>query len=97
MSQILGLLSDTPSGPHRIKLALKLREALLCNSLLLNSEAWSDVREAQIEKMEVVDRSLLCSLVDAHSKTPKEFLYLEAGVLKFRDMVKIRRIMTMRF
>ena len=93
VSQILGLLSDIPSGPHRIKLALKLREALLCNSLLLNSEAWSDVREAQIEKMEVVDRSLLRSLVEAHSKTPKEFLYLEAGVLKFRDMVKIRRMM----
>ena len=92
VSQILGLLSEVPSGPHRIKLALKLREALLCNSMLLNSEAWSDVREAQIDKLEVVDRSLLRSLVEGHSKTPKEFLFLEAGILKFRDMIRIRRM-----
>ena len=73
-------------------MALKLREALLCNSMLLNSEAWSDLKEIQIEKMEVVDRSLLRSLVEAHSKTPKEFLYMEVGVMKFRHMIMIRRM-----
>ena len=51
-----------------MKLALKLREALLCSSMLLNSEAWSDVREAQIGKPEVVDRALLRFLVKAHLK-----------------------------
>ena len=91
-SQTIGLLSEVPSGPHRMKLGLKLREVLLCRSMLLNSEAWSDVREAQIDKLEVVDRALLRSLVEAHSKTPKEFLFLEAEVLKFIDMIKIRRM-----
>ena len=92
VSQILGLLAEIPSGPHRIKMAIKMREALLCSSMLLNSEAWSDLKESQIDKMEVVDRSLIRSLVEAHSKTPKEFLYLEVGVLKFRHLIMIRRM-----
>ena len=40
---------------------IKLREALLCSYMLLNSKAWSDLKESQIDKMEVVKQSLLCS------------------------------------
>ena len=68
---------------------IKLREALLCSYMLLNSKAWSDLKESQIDKMEVVKQSLLCSLVEARSNV---FLYLEVGILTLRHLIMIRRM-----
>ena len=59
-----------------MEIGLKLRQAMLMNSLLFNSEAWHDITEKEIKLLEVVDEHLLRSLAGAHSKTP---FYLETG------------------
>ena len=43
--------------------------------------------------LESVDEHLLRALVDGHSKTPLEFLYLEAGVIPIRYIMSSRRLM----
>ena len=75
-----------------MEIGLKLRQAMLMNSLLFNSEAWHDITEKEIKLLEVVDEHLMRSLVGAHSKTPLEFLYLETGSVPVRFILACRRM-----
>ena len=43
--------------------------------------------------LEVVDEHLLRSLVKGQSKTPLEFLYLEAGAIPIRYLIACRRLL----
>ena len=65
---------------------------MLLNGILFNSEAWHGVTNAHIEKLEKVDEALLREILQAHSKTPTEFLYLETGTLPLRWIIAQRRI-----
>ena len=82
VSEIMGLISEIPSGCLRIQIGLKMRETKLCNGLIFNGEAWSSISDKDIERLEQVDLSLIRSLTGAHSETVKEFLYLELKILK---------------
>ena len=68
-------------------MALRLREAILVNGMLFNSEAWHGLKTAHIAKLEKVDESLLRGLLKAHSKTPKEFLHFETGTVPLRWII----------
>ena len=59
-----------------------LRDAMFANGILCNSEAWHNITKKHIEELEVMDRSLLKYILNAHSKVQDEFLYLESGVLE---------------
>ena len=63
---------------------------MLLNGILYNSEAWHSLTEADIRLLESVDEYLLRALVKAHSKTPLEFLYLEAGAIPIRFIITSR-------
>jgi hypothetical protein len=52
---------------------------MLLNGMLYNSEAWHSITEDEIKLLEKVDEHLLRQLVKGHSKSPKEFFFLEAG------------------
>ena len=71
---------------------MKLRQAMLINGMLYNSEAWHAITEAEIRILETVDESLLRALVNGHAKTPLEFLYLEAGAMPIRFILSARRL-----
>ena len=43
--------------------------------------------------LQQVDLSLVRSLTGSHSKTAKEFMYLELGLIKPRHILTIRRMM----
>ena len=45
-SEILSILSEIPLGKYKIEAALHLREAMLLNGILYNSEAWHGVTNA---------------------------------------------------
>ena len=53
-------------GQHRIEVGLLLRKAILTSGLLYSAEAWSDVSEADIKRLEHVDSALLKALVKGH-------------------------------
>ena len=69
-----------------------IRQAMLLNGVLFNSEAWHAISEKEIKLLEAVDEHLLRSLVGGHAKTPLEFLYLEAGAIPIRYIILCRRM-----
>ena len=93
VSQIMGLVSEIPPGIFRLQIGLRMRETKLCNNLLYSGEAWSSISEQDMGRLKQVDLSLIRSLTGSHSKTVKEFMYLELGLIKPRHILTIRRMM----
>ena len=75
-----------------IDVAMKLREVMLLNGILYNSEAWHGVTKGHIKSLEAIDEALIRGILNAHRKTPLEFLYLEVGATPIRWIVAQRRI-----
>ena len=92
VSEILAIVNDIPLGKYKMEIGLMLRQAMLLNGILFNSEAWHAISEQDIKLLEGVDEHLLRSLVGGHSKTPLEFLYLEAGAIPIRFLISCRRM-----
>ena len=93
VAEILAILSEIPLGQYRMEIGLLLRQAMLVNGMLFNSEAWHAITEEELRMMESVDEHLLRSLVKGHSKTSIEFLYLESGALPNRFLISSRRLL----
>ena len=47
ISSILAILHEIPLGKFKIEMGLHLRQAMLINGILYNSEAWHGLTEAQ--------------------------------------------------
>ena len=50
--EILSIINEVPLGKHRTEVALKLREAMLINGMLFNSETWHGVTATQVATLE---------------------------------------------
>ena len=92
VSEISALINEFPFGNKRIQVGLILREAMFLNGALYSSEAWHGVTEAQVSQIELVDNQLLRKILNAHAKTPVEFLYLESGALPVRFVISSKRL-----
>ena len=92
VNEILAIVEEIPLGRYRMEIGLNLRQAMLINGILYNSEAWHDINEKEIKRLEEVDEHLLRSLVNGHAKTPLEFIYLETGSLPLRFIISSRRM-----
>ena len=77
ISEILAIVNEVPLGHWKIQAGLSLRQAMLINGILYNSEAWHGVAKKDIIPLEKVDEALLRGLLQAHSKIPLEALYME--------------------
>ena len=64
---------------------------------MFKSEIWYDLKEKEIRELEEIDETLLRRILNAHSKTPLEALYLELGCLPLRYIIKARRINYLRY
>ena len=93
VNEILSILSEIPLGPYRISVGLKLREAMLLNGILFNSEIWYNVKEEEVQKLSSVDEYLIQSVLGVPSKPPKEALFLESGCIPVKYLLKMRRLM----
>ena len=62
------------------------------SSMLCNSEAWFDLTDSDLHLLETVDLTLLRSILMAPKSTPKEMLFLELGLVPFREMIRQRRL-----
>ena len=91
-AEIISILDEIPLGQHRMEIGLLLRQAMLINAMLFNSEAWHSIKDKDIKMLEAVDEYLLRSLVHAHAKSPLEFLYLESGAVPIRFLISSRRM-----
>ena len=93
VNDILVITNEVPLAHWKIVAGLRLRQAMLINGIMHNSETWHDIDDKDIIPWEKVDEALLRGLVSAQAKTPIEALYLETNSLSIRFILKIRRIM----
>ena len=92
VANILSIINEIPFGKHRVDVGLRLREAMLLNGMLFNSEVWHGVTNAQVTALETVDQSLLRGILKAKKGTPNHFLYLETGSLPIHWVLAQRRV-----
>ena len=81
------------SSNHHFEVAIVLRNSLLINSLLFNSEAWYNVSNNDIEELEKADEALLRRILECPQSTPREMLYLELSCIPVRFIILSKRIM----
>ena len=77
ISNILTIVNEIPLGKWKVEAGLRLRQAMLINGILFNTEAWHSVNVKDVIELEKVDETLLRGLLQAHPKIPLEALYLE--------------------
>ena len=93
VNEIISILGEIPLGPYRVSVGLKLREAMLLNGILFNSEIWYNLKDEEVDKLSAVDEYLLRKILGAPAKTPKEALFLETGCIPVYLILKSRRLM----
>ena len=92
MHNILANINELPLAHWRIEAGLELRQAMFINGTLFNSEAWQGIKDEEVEMLEKVDEALLRGILNAHSKTPLEALFLETVANPIRFILKSRRL-----
>ena len=58
VNKILTILRERPYGKHYFKAAKLMREAMLVNGMLTNSEAWINISKTDIEQLNQPDTML---------------------------------------
>ena len=76
----MAIVNEVPLGHWRVDAGLNLRQAMLLNGILFNSEAWHNVSQNDLILLEKVDEALLRGLLNAHSKIPLGALFLETSL-----------------
>ena len=97
VDQISTILEEICFGPYQLEVALNLRNAMLLNGILTNSEAWYGLTAQDITHLEQIDEMLLRKFLDAPFSTPKCMLYLETGAKPIRYTIKMRRLMFLQY
>ena len=93
IKQIMSILEEICFGQFYFEVALILRDSLFLSSILVNSEAWYDVTETEVEILEQADEELLRRILETPVSTPKCMLYLETGCKPVRFLIMTRRLM----
>ena len=92
IAQIKTILERVSLGAHFFKIAFLLRESLLLNGILYNSETWYGLKKAEIEEMENLDKDFIRSLFEVPFTVPVSSLFLETGCVSINTIIKARRI-----
>ena len=91
INQITTILSTISFGMFYMDTALILREAMLLNGIMTNSEVWYIVKEEHIKTLESADNELLRKVFNAHSKTAIELFFIETAKIPVRFILSKRR------
>ena len=97
VKKILTMLDGIYFGKFYFEAAVILRNSLLVSSVCFNSEAWYNITEAEITLLETVDLQLLRGILKAPKSTPKEMLFLELGVVPFKEIVRKKRLIFLHY
>ena len=93
VSNILAIVNEVPLGYWKVQAGLSLRQAMLLNGILFNSEVWQGTETKDVILLEKVDEALLRGILGAHPKIPLEALYLETKSIPIRFIISSRRIL----
>ena len=69
-----------------------MRESMLINGVLTNTEVWYNMNKNEVEEFETLDKLFFRRLLEVPLTTPGEAYYLELGFLPIGVIIKARRI-----
>ena len=93
ISQIVSIISSISLGMFYMDISLILRESMLLNGILTNSEVWFNVKEEHLTLLESADNDLMRQIFNAHAKTAIELFFLETAKIPIRYIISKRRLM----
>ena len=91
VNRIVTTLTERPFGKHFFKAAKLMREGLLINSLLTNSESWVNVTEKDVENLGKSDNMLQRKILSDNGNPSKAFMFLELGIIPVKFIMKGKR------
>ena len=92
LSNIFDILNKVSLGSHYFTIALTLREALLINGMLYNSEVWNGLGKSYIDQFEGIDNIFFRKLFKVTWSCPIEAFFLETGTIPLGILIKGRRL-----
>ena len=75
----MNIVNEVSLGQFHFIIGKLLRETIFLSSMLINSETWVNVTDADIEELESVDRVLLRQMLQTPKSTPIPSLYVDLG------------------
>ena len=87
------MCSEISLGYHVYSIAKLLHISIFINGSLVNMETWPHYTNERIESFQRTEQIFFKKILQAHSKTPTEAIYLELGVLPFRYHLMKRRVL----
>ena len=93
INQIFSILESMSFGTYTFEIALLLRNSLLLNGILTNSEVWYCISKSELDNLENLDKIFFMKLFGAPRTTPAAAFYLESGVIPLSIVIQVRRLM----
>ena len=94
---MMSLLQSISLGYFYFDIAKVLRESMLVNGTLFNSDIWYGLTKYNVAELEDVDKVLLRRVLETPISTPIESLYLEMGCIPLRYIIMGRRLMYLHY
>ena len=88
----MDILKTVSFGHKYFEIGRTLREAMLLNGMLTNTEIWYNLQKKEILELEEVDKLLMRRILQAPDSAPIESLYLELGTIPIHIVLKSRRV-----
>ncbi len=92
MVSIQGFMREICLGVHALGVYLLLYRAIFLQSILFNSQAWSNITDTDIKKLNVLQLKFLKRAIRAKQATSNSFVYLELGVLPISYEIHKRQL-----
>ena len=97
INQIMQILETVYFGKYYFEVAMILRSSMLLSSLLLNAEAWVNLKEKDIRSLEQSDEILLSKVLDCEANTSNIAKYFELGVQPLRFEIMKKKILYLQY
>ena len=92
IASIFDVLKHVLFGRHYFTIAFLMRNVMLINGILTNSEVWFGLTLGEIRKLEEVDKIFMRRLFRVAKTCPTEAFYLESGCIPISYAIKARRL-----
>ena len=87
MVRIEALVRETGLGVHTVSVYLLLYQALFLSCITFNSQAWSNIKEADLDQLEKLQLRCLKKILQLPRSTANSFVFLEFGELPIRYII----------
>ena len=87
MVRIEALVKETGLGVHTVSVHLLLYQALFLSCITFNSQAWSNIKETDMDQLEKMQLKCLKKILQLPRSTTNSFVFLEFGEVPIRYII----------